>query len=212
MVHTKILLALLLFTACGLYGQQSQEATEAYVSRVSRLPGKEALPAMAVKTNLLYDLTTTFNLGAEMRLSDYLSLDLSINYNPWTFSGNKKFKHLSIQPELRYWIHEPFNGHFLGAHLLYTNFNAGGLDLPLDIFPGLKDNRYRGNGYGGGLSYGYQWILSPHWSMEASFGFGYLYLDYTRYECKACGRSLGNENKHYFGPTKLAVSLIYITQ
>lgn len=165
---------------------------------------------MVVKTNLLSGLTTTFNLGVEARLNDYLSLDLGVGYNPWTFSDNKKFKHLSIQPELRYWIHEPFNGHFLGTHLWYTNFNAGGLDLPLDIFSGLKDYRYRGNGYGLGLSYGYQWLLSPRWSMEAAFGFGYLYLDYTRYECHSCGRSLGNESKHYFGPTKLAVSLIYI--
>lgn len=48
---------------------------------------------MAVKTNLLYDATTTFNLGAEFCLAPKWTLDLSANYNPFTFSDNKKWKH-----------------------------------------------------------------------------------------------------------------------
>ena len=56
------------------------------------LPGGESLPVAALKTNLLTDLTGTFNLGAEFRLSNYLTLDLSANYNPWTFSDNRKFR------------------------------------------------------------------------------------------------------------------------
>lgn len=171
---------------------------------------KVAFPALAVKTNLLYDLTTTINFGSEAYLSDYLSLDLSVSWNPWEFSDNKKFKHVLVQPELRYWIYEPFNGHFLGVHLLYSNFNIGNLGLPLNILPGLKDYRYRGNAYGLGFSYGYQWILSPGWNLEATFGFGYMYMDYTRYECKTCGKKIANESKHYFGPTKAGISLIYI--
>ena len=48
---------------------------------------------VAVKTNLLYDATTTFNLGAEIGLSPRWTLDLSANYNPFSFSDNKKWKH-----------------------------------------------------------------------------------------------------------------------
>ena len=44
---------------------------------------------VAVKTNLLYDATTTFNLGAEFCLAPKWTLDLSANYNPFTFSDNK---------------------------------------------------------------------------------------------------------------------------
>lgn len=39
---------------------------------------------VAVKTNVLYDVTTTFNLGAEVAFDKHLSLDISGNYNPWT--------------------------------------------------------------------------------------------------------------------------------
>lgn len=192
-----LLLAILLITVKGLYGQR----VEPYIL----LPGNKVLPCVVVKTNLAYDATGTFNLGAEFKLSDYLTLDASFNYNPWTFSENRKYKHLLIQPELRYWIHEPFNGHFLGSHLLYGRYNVG--NLP---FGSLQDTRYQGNAYGIGFSYGYQWLLSSRWSLEANLGMGYVYLDYTRYECQTCGRETGEAHKNYFGPTKAGISLIYI--
>ena len=36
---------------------------------------------IAVKSNLLYDLTTTFNIGGEIRCDDTHTLNLSVNYN-----------------------------------------------------------------------------------------------------------------------------------
>ena len=42
---------------------------------------------VAVKTNLLYDATTTMNLGLEIGLGKKWSLDLSGNYNPTVTSG-----------------------------------------------------------------------------------------------------------------------------
>ena len=44
----------------------------------------------ALKTNLLYDATSTINLGFEFGLSPKGTVDVSGNYNPWTFSKNKK--------------------------------------------------------------------------------------------------------------------------
>jgi hypothetical protein len=68
---------------------------------------------LAVKTNLLYDATTTGNIGVEAGLSKKWTLDVSGNLNPWTFSNNKKIKHWMVQPEARYWLCEKFNGQFL---------------------------------------------------------------------------------------------------
>jgi hypothetical protein len=167
-------------------------------------------PSLGVKTNMLYDLTSTVNLGAEVRLSGYLSLDVSVNYNPWTYSKNGKLKHFLLQPELRYWIYEPFNGHYLASHVMYSRFNIGNPNLPFNLLSGLDNYRYQGNAYGVGFSYGYQWILSRRWNLEASIGLGYLYLDYSRYECRTCGRKLAEESKHFIVPTKVGISLIYI--
>lgn len=79
----------------------------------------------AVKTNLLYDATTTINLGLEVGLADKWTLDVSGNYNPWEFSDNRQLKHFFIQPEARYWLCEKFNGHFFGLHGHYGKYNAG---------------------------------------------------------------------------------------
>ena len=49
---------------------------------------------LGLKSNLVYDFTTTLNIGIEYRFLDYISFDFSINYNPWTFSKNRKFKHI----------------------------------------------------------------------------------------------------------------------
>lgn len=167
--------------------------------------GHDTISLRGIKTNLLYDLTSTLNLGAELYLSKQLSIDISLNYNPWTFSNNRKFKHFLFQPELRHWLNESFKEDFLGVHLIYSHYNVG--NLPFGSF---KNNRYQGDAYGIGFSYGYQWLLSPLWSIEATLGVGYVYMDYTRYECKTCGSKLGKGSRNYIGPTKIGFSFIYI--
>ena len=164
---------------------------------------------VGIKSNLLYDATTSMNLGVEVALAPKLTLDISGNYNPWEFN-NKQFKHWLVQPELRYWLCEKFNGSFFGIHAHYAEFNAKGIKLPFDLYPGLKDHRYQGKLYGAGVSYVYHWILKKRWSMEATVGVGYARVDYDRYNCQDCGTKLNSGHKNYFGPTKLGLSLIYI--
>jgi hypothetical protein len=168
------------------------------------LPGALA-QQVAVKSNLLYDLTTTVNLGLEVGMAPKWSLDLPVSYNPWEFSGNKKMKHWLIQPELRYWFCETFGGHFAGVHGIVGAYNAGGMK-----WLGMKDHRYQGTAYGAGVSYGYQWILGTRWSLEATVGIGYAYLSYAQYPCEKCASKIGDSTQSYFGPTKAGVSLIYI--
>lgn len=160
---------------------------------------------VAVKTNLLYDATTTLNLGLEVGLGSRMTLDISGNYNPWRFH-NYRLKHGLIQPELRYWTCEKFNGHFFGLHGFYGKYNVGGLPFNSN----MKHNRYQGHLFGGGISYGYQWILSDRWNLEASLGVGYARLKDKKYPCASCGEMLKEGHHNYFGPTKAAVSIIYI--
>ena len=163
-------------------------------------------PRVALKTNLLYDATGSINLGFEIKTNRKYSLDVSGNWNPWTFSGNRKWKHFLIQPEYRYWICEPFYGHFIGAHAHYSQFNIGNLPFGKSY----EDHRYEGWLTGAGFSYGYHKMLSNRWSIEATIGVGYAYIDYDKYKCEKCGAKVKSGNTHYLGITKAAVSLIYI--
>ena len=177
----------------------------------------------SVKTNVLYDATATLNLGVEFRLAPRWTLDISGNYNPWTFATSdkyvyqKKWKHAMLQPEARYWFCESLNGHFIAFHVhggafnwkmrfIFEGFKFLGSDLAR-----LAHERLQGYFLGGGIAYGYSWILSPHWNFEAEIGIGYSHVWYDVYECEGCGKKIEEDQRHhYFGPTKAALNLVYV--
>lgn len=170
---------------------------------------------VVVKTNLLYDITATANLGIEFKVAPKWTVDISGNLNAWTFSDNKKWKHWVLQPEARYWLCERFNGHFVGAHLVGGIYNMGNWNTDFTFlgtdFGQLKEHRYEGWLVGAGIAYGYHWMLGRHWSVEAEIGIGYVYTQADKYECPRCGEQLeNNKPHHYVGPTKAVVNLIYV--
>ena len=160
--------------------------------------GDEKGSVVALKTNLPYWGTATFNAGLEFRLARHWTLDVEAGLN-------RTMKHFRAHPEIRYWFCEAFQGHFLGLHVPFIAYNFADLKV-LD----LEDERRQGWGTGVGVSYGYQWLLSKHWNVEATLGVGYLYLNYDRFPCANCGNKTEDNTKHYFGPTQAAVSLIYL--
>ena len=57
----------------------------------------------ALKTNLLYDATSTINLGVEFKLNSIWTLDISGSVNHWPFSDNRNMKLWLVQPYLHWW-------------------------------------------------------------------------------------------------------------
>lgn len=167
-----------------------------------------AAQELGIKTNLLYDATSTINLGLEVGLRNRWTLDVSANYNGWLAGEKIRLKHWLLQPEARYWLAESFNGHFLGVHAHVAGVDMGGTKFPLLNGEG----RYKGYLYGAGISYGYQVILSERLSLEATIGFGYARVDYDRYSCQTCTDKSGPYHKNYIGPTKAGISLIYFVR
>ena len=173
--------------------------------------GKADAQQFALKTNALYWATTTPNIGLEVGLGKRTSIDLSAGYNPFTLNRelNQKVKHWSVMPEFRYWFCESFQGHYLGVHTGYMFYNVGGIKIPFQSAES-KLNRYQGWATGLGVAYGHTWILGERLNLELSVGLGYAYTNFDVYECKNCGKYKGPGEKHYVGPTKLAINLIYI--
>ena len=165
---------------------------------------------LAVKSDLLTGALSSPNLSVEDKLSDRFTLEAGFHYNPFPAGGDKRWKHWFVQPELRYWMCQPFGGHFFGAHLMYGVYNAGDMKLPLGLFKGVRSSRYEGDFLGLGVSYGYHFILSPRWSIETSLGVGFLHIGYERYRCLHCGEQTGGGYKNFIAPTRAAVSLVYL--
>ena len=165
---------------------------------------------VGIKTNVLYDLTTTVNLGLEIALGHDFTLELPVNYIGWQY-GDTTWKHFLVQPELRYWTCSRFNGHFFGIHGHYARFNVGGIKFldGIDFFKARRDMRYQGQLYGGGISYGYQWYLGPRWNLEATIGVGYARMCYDVIPIVSCGEIIKDATHDYWGVTKVGVTFIY---
>ncbi len=169
---------------------------------------------VSLKTNLLSDATLSPDLGLELPLHKKWSLDISGNFNGWTVDGHR-WRHWIAQPELRYWLCERSTGHFFGLHIFGGQYNVGNIDMNFKLlgtdFSKLKDSRYQGWYGGAGIAYGYTWILSRHWSMEAEIGIGWSYTRYDKFRCADCGKKIESDEPHsYFGVTKGAVNLVYV--
>lgn len=166
---------------------------------------------VAVKTNALYWATATPNIGLEASVGKQHTVQLFCGLNPWKQSdGKAELRHLLVMPEYRYWFCQGFNGWFVGAHLMGGLFNVSDVDMPFGMLKSLDGRRHEGWYVGGGITAGYQWPLSRHWNVEASLGVGYDYLEYDKFRCGKCGERLKSGHANYIGPTKLAISIMYM--
>lgn len=154
---------------------------------------------IGIKTNALYWAVLTPNIGLEIGMSPKTTLEFNGAYNPWTFADDKKMRFWLVQPEFRYWFCERFEGHFIGLHLHAAQY-----------FGGFGQTRYDGYLAGFGFAYGYDWIISPHWNLEALIGVGYARLWYDKSPRIYCEKCLISEQRNYFGLTRLGVSLVYL--
>ena len=178
-----------------------------------------AIPAdardVAIQTNLLHWATTTPNAGIDVSLSDRFSLALSFGYNNFNFpnkynsSGrpaNPKLHHWVVIPEARMWLRRAFDGTYLGFHLLGGRYNAGGINFPKF----LRTHRYEGYALGAGVSFGHEWKIADDWRLGASVGAGWMYLNYNKYECEACGKRESHRARNIAAVTKASLSISYL--
>ncbi len=191
---------------------------------------------VAIKNNLLYDATGTINLGIEFGLAPKWTLNIEGMYNPFTWKDGKRWKIAGVQPELRYWTCNRFAGHFFalqGTYVLDADFSN------IKLFDGkkmwehewktLKEGRAKGWSWGVGLGYGYSWVLSKHWNLEFELALGVMRNYYDRYIAKPTRfgepeyelykrepdhKKFPATDSHvvewYAGPTKAAISLVYV--
>lgn len=205
----RLILSLLLLACASWVSGRELCPADPEGAGVDTLERSRACREVDLKTNLIYDAAATINLGVEFPLGRRWSMDISGNYNGWTLSDNRKWKHWMVQPEFRFWTKTRQRGHFIGIHLLGGEYNLNRMHLPFKMYPSTADRRHEGWGVGAGFTYGYRWNFSERWGMEGQLGLGWIYTEYDKFCPKNCGVRVSSGSKHWFGPTKIALNLIY---
>mgnify|MGYP000057836414 CR=1 FL=1 len=130
------------------------------------------------------------------------TLDLGGGYNPWNLDGtaenNKKLVHWLGEIEYRYWLCQRFSGHFLGVHVLGSQYNIAQQDLHSYSGKVLKNTASKAMATEGEFHTATTSFLGIRWSIEANLGIGYARLHYDKYKCQKCGEKIGTESRKLF--------------
>ena len=165
---------------------------------------------IAINNNLFFDAAGALSMGVEIPFSKKTSFEVYGSIRPWKRQETNVHKHWLLQAQYRIWPCQVMNGFFFGPYLHGGEFNLGNHGLCFGLLKGLKPNRYEGWLLGGGMGVGYEYALAKHWNIGAEVGVGYTYINYKKYDCEICGRMKDDSVYHYFGLSRLALSLIYV--
>lgn len=173
---------------------------------------REKVMIAAVKTNVLYDLVTAYNVEIEVPIADRFSVLVEDVFPWWETSFKYCLQMWEMGAEARYW---------------FRSWDPKGTDKLLGFFAGIygmsskydlqwiSDVDYQGEYWSAGVTGGWTTALGREkWAnLELSLGIGYLQTDYRSYlPTDAYDKLIRNPyitgRASYFGPTKLKVSIV----
>lgn len=191
---------------------------------------------VALKTNLLFDVATLFNVEAEVPISKHWSIAGEWIFPWWGGLGNRggvapvpayseqfTMQMLSGNIEGRYWL--PRSKALTKKAERWGDYNVlNGWFVGVYAGVGLYDFQLNGKGIQGeffiasGVSAGYAHPVGKHLHMEYSLGIGYLKTEYYRYTAMDGHKvvnTLSNgqyerRSQVWFGPTRAKISLVWI--
>ena len=165
------------------------------------VPETPASRYIAVKTNLAAWAGTIVNIAADVQVGRHISVELPVLWCPWYASGEHAVKTFTIQPEGRWWLSHPGEGHFFGVHAHMGWYSVK-----------WKRDRYQDTGrpmLGAGISYGYLLPFNAHWAGEFTLGAGYANTRYDTYYNIDNGARIDTRTKNYWGITRVGISVVY---
>lgn len=150
--------------------EQLAPVAEAPVAESAEQPDPLKPGKFALRTNALYWLGLTPNLGIEWRPAERVGIVVNGGYAPWSDNGwEHNWAGWFVAPEVRIYLGEKMNW-FVGPQFL-----AGGFNLK----PGDKGSQ--GEVVAGGVVGGYRMKLSRCWDVDFTLGVGYGHLEYDSY-------------------------------
>ena len=196
-----------IYTSILMMAIMTMASTKAIAQEAYLVEGNP--PAVQLRTNGLYDLALCPNIGLEIQTDLGFAFQFDYVGAWWNIdSKHRYFSNYAFQTEIRYYLDSrkmkfPYTGHHVGVYgqMATYDFEFGGtgyLSRDLD------------NSFGIGISYGYSFPLSKHWSLDLTAGIGYFQSKYDVYEPVNTGyRRTETRRLTFWGPTRLEASFVW---
>ena len=119
----------------------------------------------------------------------------------------RKILHFLVQPELRYWTCEAFNGFYMGTHGHFALYNVANMNIPWAV-KGVKGCEVRARCTEEDSASVISGTSLPleHGCLDRG---GYAFIDYDKFPSAKNTKMIGEGTYHYFGITKLSLSFTY---
>lgn len=211
-----ILTAAALALCLSIPGMAQEQTARDSAERAQRQLDSLRVHSISLGTNLFYWGSSTPNahfwipLGENFTVGMVGGIKAWPRWWPWDNDPkiDSKWRHFALVPGVRFWPKENYRGLWLGADLLWTHYNVGGVTFPLGLYPEVRQNRLQGDFFGLGINLGYSWWLSKHMRLEVEAGVAAGYNTGERYQCAWCGAKLGDVKGPGIVP-KLGLNLAY---
>ncbi len=157
---------------------------------------------IGLRTNLFRWATITPDLGIEWRIDKHWSVSMDASYSNWTWKkGYKHYGLWEIAPQARYYLGAN-NNWYAGIQVKGGQYNYKSSEIG-----------HQGSFIGAGAIGGYKINLNRSFAIDFSLGLGYIYArneNYTWVDNVNVRKNI--EDKHWWGPTSLGVSVIWMIQ
>lgn len=171
---------------------------------------------MNIRTNMLYDALLVPNIGIEFYLGKDWSVVANWMYGWWKRDHNHWYwRAYGGDIALRKWFgkaakEKPLTGHHLGIYgqIFTYDFETGGKGYMGGKPGGTLWNKMN---YAAGVEYGYSLPIAWRLNIDFTVGVGYWGGTYHEYKpVDGCYVWQSTKQRHWFGPTKAEVSLVWL--
>lgn len=209
--------------------EPKRQSDSAVIMRPEFAPEYRHIRPIALKTNMLFDLASLFNIELEVPIGTHFSVLAEWTFPWWGGLGNRggvspvpvyseryTLEMLSGGIEFRYWFnrsvrlneraqkwgdHNPLCGWFVGPYV-----GRGLYDFQLGR-DGVQGDFY----IAAGISGGYAHPIGKYFHMEYSLGIGYLKTEYKHYTPMDGHKVYQYDGRYtWLGPTKAKISLVWM--
>lgn len=171
---------------------------------------------MAVKSNMLSDILAIPEIGLEFYLGKNFSIVGNWMYGWWDKDSTHKYwRAYGGDLAVRWWFgkaahQKPLTGHHIGLYggVVTYDFEFGGKGY-MGGRPG--HNLWDRCMHHFGVEYGYSLPIARRFNIDFTLGLGYMGGKYVEYHPQdKCYVWDATKYRHWFGPTKLEVSLVWL--